>query len=294
MLDQMNYATSKSVLNVWFRPTVEAPLSTLTQEQIGALRSALNTYIIAPYAVAYQALLECEAQVVSAKTSYDLMLKHEVNAQLMADALVSLKAAVESYVNMLNDYDSYTYSISEENMNAYIAGTDATIANLNSLLTREGEKVVVSAEQLEAFIFGEEEMDIHSTIGVKEIYDAYVAALEADGYYNAQDPAASYVNVRELLNIALNAKDEPEEPEQPEEPETPVDPENPEEGDVVVPDAPKSKYAVDNNVVAVTYGESKDDPYKTLLLNFNDYTIQTVYNGVTYTIAAYEYVVIIH
>ena len=62
----------------------------------------------------------------------------------------------------------------------------------------------------------------------------------------------------------------------------------------MVPDAPKSKYAVDNNVVAVTYGDSKDAPYKTLLLNFNDYTIQTVYNGVTYTIAAYDYVVIMH
>ena len=67
-----------------------------------------------------------------------------------------------------------------------------------------------------------------------------------------------------------------------------------EEVDIVIPDPPKSKYAVDNNVVAVTYGESKVDIYKTLLLNFNDYTIQTTYNGVTYTIEAYDYVVIMH
>ena len=63
--------------------------------------------------------------------------------------------------------------------------------------------------------------------------------------------------------------------------------------DEVVGNAPN--YKVDNNVVAVTYGESKNDPstyYKTLLLNFNDYTIYTEYNGVTYTIAAYDYVVI--
>lgn len=52
------------------------------------------------------------------------------------------------------------------------------------------------------------------------------------------------------------------------------------------------KYKVDNNVVAVTYGNDDGSAYKTLLLNFNDYTIQTTYNGVTYTIAAYEYVVI--
>ena len=67
-----------------------------------------------------------------------------------------------------------------------------------------------------------------------------------------------------------------------------------EEVDIVIPDPPKSKYAVDNNVVAVTYGESKVEIYKTLLLNFNDYTIQTTYNGVTYTIEAYDYVVIMH
>ena len=67
--------------------------------------------------------------------------------------------------------------------------------------------------------------------------------------------------------------------------------------DIVVPDAPKSKYSVDNNVVAVTYGDYADAvavAYKTLLLNFNDYTVQTTYNGVTYTIGAYDYVVIMH
>jgi hypothetical protein len=54
-----------------------------------------------------------------------------------------------------------------------------------------------------------------------------------------------------------------------------------------------NKYRVDNNVVAVTYAETTNSPYyKTLLLNFNDYTIRTEYNGVTYTIAAYDYVVI--
>ena len=52
------------------------------------------------------------------------------------------------------------------------------------------------------------------------------------------------------------------------------------------------KYAVDNNVVAVTYGDNATTLYKTLLLNFNDYTIQTVFNGTVYTIEAYGYVVI--
>lgn len=54
----------------------------------------------------------------------------------------------------------------------------------------------------------------------------------------------------------------------------------------------EGKYRVDNNVVAVTYGNDDGTAYKTLLLNFNDYTIKTIYNGVTYTIEAYDYVVI--
>ena len=84
-------------------------------------------------------------------------------------------------------------------------------------------------------------------------------------------------------------------PTQPTPTPTPTPPATGEEDDgKLQPEPPKSKYAVDNNVVAVTYGDNKDTPYKTLLLNFNDYTIKTTYNGITYTIVAYDYVVIMH
>ena len=80
----------------------------------------------------------------------------------------------------------------------------------------------------------------------------------------------------------------------------PADPEMPEYEAIVVAtfeleveqDVIGDKYKVDNNVVAVTYGNDDGTEYKTLLLNFNDYTIRTTYKGVTYTIAAYDYVVI--
>ena len=52
-----------------------------------------------------------------------------------------------------------------------------------------------------------------------------------------------------------------------------------------------NKYALDNNLVLVTYGEY-DQPFKSLILNFNDYAVQTTYNGNTYTIEEYGYVVI--
>ncbi len=290
ILSQLGFGASDSLMNVWIRPDAT---TTPTDAQVSALTSMLNAYIITPYAVAYQALLDAKAQIAAAKTGYDLMVANNVNGQIMADAKASLELAIANYVALLNDYHSYTYTITEENVQAFVAGTATDAASLEALMSKTGEKVVVSEEDLEAFLFGADEMSIHSTIGVKELYDAYVAGLAKDGYFNAEKPAESLINMEALLNIALSEK--PEEPEQPEEPAQPGgegDGTTPEEGDVVVPDAPKSKYAVDNNVVAVTYGDSKDAPYKTLLLNFNDYTIQTVYNGVTYTIAAYEYVVI--
>ena len=288
MLDLLASGNSDAIINAWVRPEVAAP----TTEQVAALTSALNAYIITPYAMAQQALADAKAQIVLAKTGYEKMLAHDVNEQLLTDAVASLKAAVAEYVALLNDYESYTYSITEENLNAFIAGKDCDIAALEALMDKEGELVEISASDLEAFLFGAEKMESHSSIGVKELFDAYVAGLVQDGYYNAENPEASLINVQMLLNLAMDVK--PVEPEQPEEPEQPGETTPDEEGDVVVPDAPKSKYAVDNNVVAVTYGDSKDAPYKTLLLNFNDYTIQTVYNGVTYTIAAYDYVVIMH
>ena len=49
----------------------------------------------------------------------------------------------------------------------------------------------------------------------------------------------------------------------------------------------KSKYASDNNMIAVVTYENG----KTFILNFNNYSVTTEYNGVTYTISAYGYVV---
>lgn len=49
----------------------------------------------------------------------------------------------------------------------------------------------------------------------------------------------------------------------------------------------KSKYASDNNMIAVVTYENG----KTFILNFNNYSVTTEYNGVIYTISAYGYVV---
>ena len=53
----------------------------------------------------------------------------------------------------------------------------------------------------------------------------------------------------------------------------------------------ESKYLTEN-IVAVTYGNDDGSAYKIIILNYNDYSVSVVYNGVEYTIPAYEFVVI--
>ena len=53
----------------------------------------------------------------------------------------------------------------------------------------------------------------------------------------------------------------------------------------------ESRYATDD-IIAVTYGTLDGEAYKTMLLNYNNYVVTLVYEGVRYTIGAYSFVVI--
>ncbi len=52
-----------------------------------------------------------------------------------------------------------------------------------------------------------------------------------------------------------------------------------------------SRYATEN-MVAVTYGNADGSAYKTIILNYNNYTVRVVYDGIEYSIPAYEFVII--
>jgi hypothetical protein len=49
-----------------------------------------------------------------------------------------------------------------------------------------------------------------------------------------------------------------------------------------------SKYDTEN-IVAVTYGTKDGTAYKTIILNYNNYTVCVVFNGMEYTIPPHEY-----
>ena len=53
-----------------------------------------------------------------------------------------------------------------------------------------------------------------------------------------------------------------------------------------------SKYATEN-IVAVTYGTSDGKAYKSALLNYNNYSVNVVYEDIQYTIPAYGFVIIL-
>ena len=59
-----------------------------------------------------------------------------------------------------------------------------------------------------------------------------------------------------------------------------------------------SRYVSDDGrIVAVTYGDEADgsySKYKTFVLNYNNFSVNVEYDGVTYTIPAYGYVVVMH
>ena len=300
MLDQLSFHADNELMKIW-RPE-GAPV--LTAQLAESLSSLLNAYVITPYANMQNAMQEAKDTIAKAKVGYDLMLENGVNSHITEDALAALKAAIAEYVALLNGVETKSYVLSDTARDAYINGADSSIEALEALMTVTGADVVLDDAQVLAFLFGDYDEDLHNveSIGWKQIYEAIVRGLEIDGYYNSADSANSLVKVDELLHYALTGTT----PEPPASDDDVVDgpaqggdedeggeDEEP-EAEAVTPDPPKSKYAVDNNVVAVSYGESKTDVYKTLLLNFNDYTIQTTYNGVTYTIEAYGYVVIMH
>ena len=54
----------------------------------------------------------------------------------------------------------------------------------------------------------------------------------------------------------------------------------------------------DGRIVSVTYGDKKADggysAHKTFILNYNNFSVSVEYDGVTYTIPAYGYVIVMH
>ncbi|MBQ9099173.1 MAG: hypothetical protein IJY50_07070 [Clostridia bacterium] len=210
---------------------------------------------------------EAAAGVVEAQTAYDtLMAQYNGNG---ATFNVADFATEEEYIAFLNDYI------------------------LGSVTDLDGDEDVDADDKA----LYNQKYAAYDGIGAEALYDAYIQLMKAQGLYDLTTETPDEELPGEGEGEETPGEGEGEGDETPGEGEgTPGEGEGegegtPEEDATVVPDPPKSKYAIDNDIVLVTYGE-EGAPYKSIILNFNDYAVQTTYNGVIYTIEAYGYVVI--
>lgn len=117
------------------------------------------------------------------------------------------------------------------------------------------------------------EFSFANRISVKESYDIAVAKLEE--FYNYIGGATSGLVNREIIANKLSKGTS----------NTGTDEE--------ITDDLNSKYGVaQGSIVAVTYGSDEHTPYKTMVLNYNNYLVTFTFEGREYTLGAHDYVII--
>ena len=132
-------------------------------------------------------------------------------------------------------------------------------------------------------------------------YDTLIKAIfaEMDVIYNdvVGDKAIAQTAVdKAKMLVASTALDEKfaEEVDTAIENNKPVIDDDDDDNNVIIVDD-NTKYNTEN-IVAVTYGTYNDKgeavAYKTIILNYNNYSVRVTYNGMEYTISAYEYAVV--
>ena len=217
--------------------------------------------------------------VLAAKEGYEYLLKNSNEALLHNTAAAGLADAVAAYENLLSIYHGQTATL------ASLDGVDS-VEKLKAAVTLSGTVVTAPTDLagLEEYILGTNPTPQYDGIGMEELYRAFVTLMELQGIYDPADPENSAVNIKAIEDTYTVP------------PTT-----NPggttggtTQGTVDETTPINDKYAIDSDIVLVTYGEM-GTPYKSLILNFNNYAVQTTLeNGVTYTIEAYGYVVIYH
>ena len=226
-------------------------------------------------------------QVILARKAVADLAKMGAEASVQAKALTGYTAAKEQFRLLMGTYQGV-----EAVLPAQIDDAQAieTAQALVDAVTYVAAPVTVAETDLYNYILGDASVaPAYTNIGVDALYNAFVDLLVVQGYYDPNDPTASKVNVKKLYDDK-------------------VQPNGTTGGGSTTTNPPvsgneqqplNSKYAIDGDIVLVTYGEPGqkfgEAGTKSFILNFNDYTVQTTLeNGVTYTIEAYGYVVIVN
>ncbi len=198
-------------------------------------------------------------------------------AQPMAN-LVAMRAAIDG----LKDSATLNYQyLVDTGAEAWIIEDAAeALARINTtydaICAQYGTKDATFVYAAEKF----NDLTAYADVSVEDLLAVYAGALAGDGGQSKIN--VNLANVVATLAEKLEIKSEPV------------------AEDLIATEETNTsyKYAVDNEVVLVTYGDydanGNEVAYKSLILNFNDYAITTTVNGVVYNVNAYDYVVIMH
>ena len=172
--------------------------------------------------------------------------------------------------------DGYTYYVYDANYQQYV---------LKSAITYSGDKVADLDDGTE--VFYDAAAGVYYSVDADGIYTRYTysQSLASCAKYAADNSVASKATAFELaakiekydatFAADVQRRIDRDNAVKEEQPEEEVD----------------SRYMTEN-IVAVTYGSAMGQAYKTIILNYNNYSVNIVYNGKEYTIPAYEFVVV--
>ena len=270
-----------ALITAWKAAIAEAGAAEgyLSTNTVVELTKLLSANVAEPYAKLGLLFSNAQGLIRSAKSNYLYLLSADTDADVLAAALAQLEGLMDNYFDILRAYygTSRTYSNLEEAKGRFISDPSMTTdIDLSNLLMSYYVKhdVTVPAEELDAFLFGDAK---YEGAAVDTLFSAYVALLGRD--VKNIDLAALAKALKDANNVVVDNAVKPN-------------------TDVITSTGATgtsgSKYTIDNSVVLVTYGDDMNTPYKSLILNFNDYAVQVTVDGTTYTVSGYEYIVLMH
>ena len=183
--------------------------------------------------------------------------------------------------------NGYTYYVKDDNYDRYVL-KDAVVYNGVEV---EGSELVAGTK-----IYFDADQNVYYSVNEDGSYNRYTRYMAIKDCY-----AETIATVDERINTAFEmmAKCAKHDATFAAEVNRRIEFANASKEEEVVETETVSRYDTDN-IVAVTYGEKLGDPYKTVILNYNNYTVNITYdhtddgidNGKEYTIPAYSFVVI--
>ena len=284
---------------------------------LASFQNNFRRYIVNNYLSMQNAMMKASGYVIEARNAYDalLVIKNDPNLPatdvrpddaLLDAAEAGVQNAEAAYLNLVKAFYGLDASLPVDDA-AYVGASilhdsynDVAVpADLAARVQlAEGEPVTVADAHLRSYLLGDATdgetnlNELYAGIGAKALYEAFIALLKEDGFYIEDDATTPEIN--ESIEAGdgsvvlddgsvLNSSN------------TTGNGSGSTGSSTDATDSEKvfDKYAIDNNIVLVTYGEN-GQAFKSIILNFNDYTVQTSLNGVVYTIEEYGYVVIYH